>query len=108
MDPGGKARDAGEIKSVCPAREQDTPSLRPRHSGLLQDLGPAHGLRLDEALKLPGRAFTARNELKDDKLLFDLRLGDGRIHRTVELRDDLRRRPARRCDRLPGRPVEAW
>src|SRR6516225_8138721 len=82
-------------------------SLRARHSGLLQDFGPAHGFRLDEAVKRLGRAFTTRNELKADKLLFDLGLGDGRIHRVVELRDDLRWRPARRCDRLPGRPVEA-
>jgi hypothetical protein len=38
----------------------------------LQDLGPAHRFRLDEALKLLGRAFAERNELKADKLLFDL------------------------------------
>src|SRR5262245_59279057 len=98
MDAGGTARDAGELKSVCPARDKGTPSLRPRHSGLLQDLGPAHGLRLDEAVELLGRAFAARNELKADKLLFDLGLGDGRIHRGVELRDDLRRCRARRYD----------
>src|SRR5262245_43298807 len=101
MDAGGTARHAGELKS-------GTPSLRARHSGLLQDFGPAYGFRLDEAVELPGRAFAARNELKVDKLLFDLGLGDGRIHRAVELRDDLRWRCARRCDRLPGRPVEAW
>src|SRR5262249_39597247 len=71
------------------------------------DFGPAHGFRLDEAVKRLGRAFADRNELKADKLLFDLGLGDGRIHRAVELGDDLRWRAARRCDRLPGRPVEA-
>ena len=41
-------------------------------------------------------------------MLFDLGLGDGRVHCAVEFGDDLRRRSARRCDRLPGRPVEAW
>src|SRR5262249_24263880 len=89
------------------ATRQLHPSLPPPHSGLLEDFGPAHGFRLDEAVKLLGRAFADRNELKADKLLFDLGLGDGRVHRAVELGDDLRRRAARRCDRLPGRPVEA-
>src|SRR5215470_374408 len=91
-----------EARAVAPR------SLRARHSGLLQDFGPAHGFRLDEAVKRLGRAFADRNELKADKLLFDLGLGDGRVHRAVELDYDLRWRAARGCDRLPGRPVEAW
>src|SRR5215831_17046904 len=83
-------------------------SLRARDSGLLQDLGPACRFRLDETVKLLGRAFAEWNELKADKLLFDLGLGDGRVHRAVEFGDDLPWHSARRCDRLPGRPVEAW
>ena len=81
---------------------------RPGDAGLLQDLGPAHGLRRDEAVELLRRALAERNELKIDQLLLHVRLGDRGMDRAVELGADILQDAARHRHRLPGRPVEAW
>src|SRR5262249_24398708 len=81
--------------------------FRPRHTGLLHDLGPARSLSLDEAIELLGRTLADRDELKVDELLRDVGLGNGRIHGCIELADDVLRGAARDRDRLRGRPVEA-
>src|SRR5215813_13209477 len=92
---------------IKPARVIVISSFCSCDAGLTHDLAPAADLRCDEAIELRRRAFADRDELQIGELLGDLRLGDGRIHGSVELRHHILRRSARNRDRLPGGPVEA-
>src|SRR6266508_7004254 len=70
--------------------------LRPGGAGLLDHLGPADDLGLDEAGELVRRRADDRDEAAPGKLRLHLRLADDRAQLGIELAQDRRRDAGRR------------
>src|SRR5262245_54245529 len=77
--------------------------FRSRDPGLLHDLAPAHGLRLDEILQPFDRPVFKGKHAEPENLSLDLRQRENIEELAMELCDDVARRPSWCDQHVPAR-----
>src|SRR5215813_2415376 len=94
---------AGETTLMGEGPGRKNELFRSRDSGLLHDLAPAHGLRLDEILQPFDRPVFKRKHAEPENLGLDFRQRQNVEELGVELGYDIARSLARRNHHVPAR-----